>query len=189
MERHMRVIISLVCTGLAAGSAMAQTHSHTHKPRKAEAHQHGQGKLDIAIEGATVSMALEAPADDIVGFEHTAKTASEKAKVEAAKAKLMAPLALFEVAKAAGCSVQKAEVKFETEVKDKKDGHDGHAEVTAEYTLACTNTAELKAIEFLYFKAFKGAEALKVNLIGPTAQMAFEVTRKKPRLDLPAPKS
>jgi Protein of unknown function (DUF2796) len=185
----MRLIISLVCTGLAAGSAVAQTHSHAQKPRKAEAHQHGMGRLDIAIDGATISMALEAPADDIVGFEHVAKSAADLAKVEAAKAKLTAPLALFELSKAAGCAVQKAEVKFETEAKGKKDAHDGHAEVTAEYTLACTNTAEVKAIEFLYFKAFKGAQALKVNLIGPAAQTAFEVTRKKPRLDLPAPKS
>jgi Protein of unknown function (DUF2796) len=185
----MRLVIATIVTGCIAGTALAQTHSHVHKPRKAEAHQHGIGRLDIAIEGTTVSMALEAPADDIVGFEHIAKTAAEKAKVETAEAKLANPLALFGLSKAADCTVQKAEVKFETEVKDKKDGHDGHAEVKAEYTLACANTAEVKAIEFLYFKAFKGAEALKVNLIGPTAQAAYEVTRKKPRLELPAPKS
>jgi Protein of unknown function (DUF2796) len=197
LERRMRLIIALVCTGFAGGLATAQTHSHSHahKPRKAEAHQHGMGRLDIAIEGTTVSMALEVPADDIVGFEHVAKTSADKAKVEAAKAKLANPLTLFEVSNAAGCTVQKAEAKFDAEVKDKteakekKDAQDGHAEVKAEYTLACINTAELKAIEFHYFKAFKGAEALKVNVIGPTAQSAFEVTRKKPRLELPAPKS
>jgi Protein of unknown function (DUF2796) len=189
MERLMRLIFALICTGSVAATALAQTHSHTHKPRKAEAHQHGMGRLDIAIEGTTVSLALEVPADDILGFEHIAKTAAEKAKVEVARAKLADPLALFQVSKAAGCIVQKAEVKFATEAKDKTDTHDGHAEVTAEYSLACTNAAEVKAIEFLYFKAFKGAEALKVNLIGPATQMAFEVTRKKPRLDVPAPKS
>jgi hypothetical protein len=185
----MRLILALVCTGFVAGPALAQTHSHAQKPRKADAHQHGTGKLDIAIDGQIVSLALEVPADDIVGFEHVAKTPADKAKVEAAKAKLATPLALFELPKAAGCSLQTGEVKFATETKDKKDAHDGHAEVTAEYTLTCTNAAEVKAIEFLYFKAFKGAEALKVNLIGPAAQLAFEVTRKKPRLDLPAPKS
>jgi Protein of unknown function (DUF2796) len=185
----MRLIIATIVTGCIAGTAAAQAQSHVHKPRKAAAHQHGMGRLDIAIEGTTVSMALEAPADDIVGFEHIAKSPAETATVEAAKTKLTDPMAVFQVSKAAGCSVLKAEVKFETEVKDKKDGHDGHAEVTAEYTLTCSNIAEVKAIEFLYFNAFKGAEALKVNLIGPTAQMAFEVTRKKPRLDLPAPKS
>jgi hypothetical protein len=185
----MRLIIGIVCTGLVAGSACAQTHSHAHKTRKADAHQHGMGRLDIAIEGATISMALEVPADDIVGFEHAAKTSADIAKVEAAKAKLMTPLALFDVSKAAGCAVQKAEVKFETEANGKKDAPDAHAEVKAEYTLGCTSIAAIKTIEFLYFKAFKGAESLKVNLAGATGQTAFEVTRKKPRLDLPAPKS
>jgi hypothetical protein len=189
----MRLMTALICTALAAGAASAQTHSHSHahKPRKAEAHQHGMGRLDIAIEGSTISMALEVPADDIVGFEYAANTPAEKAKVEAAKTKLADPLALFEVSKAAGCTVQKADVTFENEGKDKdaKDKTENHAEVTAAYTLSCANTADVKAIEFLYFKAFKGAEALKVNLIGPTAQMAFEVTRKKPRLVLPASKS
>jgi Protein of unknown function (DUF2796) len=182
----MRLIIALICSAYLAGTATAQTHSHAHKSRKADAHQHGTGRLDVAIEGTTVSLALEVPADDIVGFEHVAKTPADKAKLEAAKAKLANPLTLFELPKAAGCSLQKGEVKFAAEAADKKDGH---TEVTAEYSLTCTNIAELKAIEFLYFKAFKGAEALKVNLIGPTAQTAFEVTRKKPRLDLPAPKS
>jgi hypothetical protein len=182
----MRLMIALICSGCVATTAVAQTQSHAHKPRKADAHQHGTGKLDIAIEGQTVSLALEAPADDIVGFEHMAKTPAEKATVEAAKAKLANPLALFDMPQAAGCTLQKSEVKFAAETTDKKDGH---AEVTAEYTLNCTNTAEVKAIEFRYFKAFKGAEALNVNLVDPTGQTAFEVTRKKPRLDLPAPKS
>jgi hypothetical protein len=182
----MRVVIALISTVSVVGTAFAQTHSHSHKPRKAEAHQHGIGRLDVAIEGATVSLALEVPADDIVGFEHVAKTAADKAKVEAAKAKLANPLSLFELPKAAGCSLLKGEVKFAAGSTDKKDGH---TEVTAEYVLTCHNPAEVKAIEFLYFKAFKGAEALNVNLVSPTGQMVFEVTRKKPRLDLPAPKS
>ncbi len=182
----MRLFIAFVCTVSVVGAASAQTHSHTHKSRKADAHQHGTGRLDVAIEGTTVSLALEVPADDIVGFEHVAKTAADKAKVEAAKAKLADPLALFELPKAAGCSLQKGEVKFAAEATDKKDGH---TEVTAEYTLTCTNVAEVKAIEFAYFKAFKGAEALKVNLIGPTGQSTFDVSRKNPRLVLPAPKS
>jgi Protein of unknown function (DUF2796) len=185
----MRLMIALICSGCVATTAVAQSQSHAHKPRKADAHQHGTGKLDIAIEGQTVSLALEAPADDIVGFEHVAKTPTDKAKVEAARAKLANPLALFELPKAAGCNVQTGEVKFAADPTAKKDGQDGHAEVTATYTLTCTNATELKAIEFLYFTAFKGADALKVNVIGPATQMAFEVTRKKPRLDLPAPKS
>jgi hypothetical protein len=183
----MRLFLAMVATVGAVSVAAAQTRSSAQPSRKADAHQHGQGKLDIAIEGTTISMALEVPADDIVGFEHVARTKAEKAKVEAAKAQLADPLVLFGLAKSAGCTVQKADVKFEAEATP--DGKDGHTEVKAEYTVGCTNIADVKAIEFLYFKAFRSAEGLNVNLAGPTGQTAFAVTREKPRLELPAAKS
>ncbi len=46
--------------------------------RYADAHQHGKGILNIVLEGNTLLMELEAPGADIIGFEHTAKTATEK---------------------------------------------------------------------------------------------------------------
>jgi hypothetical protein len=48
------------------------------KHREAGAHTHGHGKVNIAIEGKQLFIELEAPGADIVGFEHKAKTASER---------------------------------------------------------------------------------------------------------------
>ena len=180
MKRSLRLITAITFAGGMVGAALAQSHRH------AGAHQHGHGRLDIAIDGSTVSILLDVPADDLVGFEHAAKTKAEIAKVEAAKAKLEQPLTLFDLSKAAGCTLQQAKV---TMAKTGDSKVDGHADVQAEYTLSCTAVSEIKTIEFVYFKAFKSAEALTVNLVGPTGQTSVEVTRKRPRVALPSPKS
>ena len=69
----------LACLPLIVGS-IALTADTKH--REAGAHAHGHGKVNIAIEGQRLSIELEAPGADIVGFEHEAKTAAEKAAVK-----------------------------------------------------------------------------------------------------------
>jgi hypothetical protein len=161
--------------------------------RELGAHQHGHGNLNIALEGNRISMELEVPGHDLVGFEHAAKTKSQRAAVEKAKSQLGAPLSLFRLPAAAGCAVKEARVKLESghEEKGKKAGHKhdddhdhDHSEFHAEYALECSAIAQITSIEFPYFATFKGAEELEVNLITPKGQSKFEVKRDKPRLDL-----
>jgi hypothetical protein len=172
----MRLIIAFACAGSLVGSALAETDRH------AGAHQHGHGKLDIAIEGATVSMALDVPASDIVGFEHAAKTEAERAKIADATAKLNNPLALFVLPKEAGCTLQEAKVKTEN------DPAGGHADFNAEYTLNCAAISKLSSIGFHYFKVFADAEALDVNVVSPNGQGKFEVDKHRPNHFLPGAK-
>jgi len=56
-------------------------------------------------------MELHAPGADIVGFEYSAETAQDRAKVDAAVAMLARPLDLFALPEAAGCSVAQASMK------------------------------------------------------------------------------
>lgn len=176
--------------------------------RELGAHVHGHGTLNIAIEDGRVSMELEAPGMDIVGFEHAASTDEQKAKAEAAKALLQKPLDIFALPAAAGCKVTSADVAIEAEhhhdgdddhdhdAKDEKagdhdhdDGHDdhghaGHNQFHATYELACSNAAELASIGFDYFKHFAGAQGLTVNVAAAKGQNKYEVSRDKPILDL-----
>ena len=77
--------------------------------RELGAHEHGRGTLNIALEGSRLTMELEAPGVDIVGFEHKAKSAKDKAVVANAKKQLAKPLALFKLPAAAGCVVKQAD--------------------------------------------------------------------------------
>lgn len=177
----------VVC--LASG-AQAQ-----HKHRKADAHVHGNGTFDIAVEGNRVSIELEAPGMDIVGFEHAAKSAAQQAAVTAAKKKLEQPLDLFKLPDAAKCKVTDAKVNLEEEQPAKADakskhshsGHkadESHSAFRATYVLDCEAPAQITSIAFDYFKAFKGADALTINLVSSKGQKSLSVSRKKPTASL-----
>jgi hypothetical protein len=158
--------------------------------RELGAHQHGHGRLNIAIEGTRVSMELEVPCNDVVGFEHAAKTKAQRTAVQKAKTQLGTPQSLFRFPAAAGCTLKQADVKIESGTEkskpkaDSKHADHDHSEFRAEYALDCSAIASLTSIEFPYFDAFKGAEELEVNIITPKGQSKFEVKNSNPRLDL-----
>lgn len=106
---------ALGLTLIAAGFATAQT-------RELDSHQHGHGTLNIAIEGSALVMELEAPGADIVGFEHAAESAEDRAVVDAAIADLAKPLDLFVLPADAGCTVTAAAASLIGE----DDHHDEH---------------------------------------------------------------
>ena len=103
-----------LATALAifAGIAVLPVAAEEHH-RQLGAHEHGRGTLNIAVEGDKMTMELETPGMDIVGFEHAAKSRPDVEAVEKAKVQLMRPLALFNMPAAAGCHVIEANVKVE----------------------------------------------------------------------------
>jgi hypothetical protein len=148
--------------------------------REAGAHEHGRGTLNVAVEGKRVTMELEVPGADIVGFEHAAKTSQQKAALEKGKAQLLAPQALFKLPAAAGCAVSAANVEVEAGGQPKGE----HSEFHAQYAFDCQTPASLTSIEFDYFRAFTRAKRLEVSVITPKGQNKFSVSRAKPRIDL-----
>lgn len=112
--KHTLSILALV----AAAPVLAED------TRQLDAHEHGVGTLNIAIQGADVAMTFEAPGADIVGFEYVAKRDADLAAIKAALGILNAPLEVFVMPDAAGCSVVTAKAALESE-----DGHeDGHGD-------------------------------------------------------------
>jgi hypothetical protein len=188
---------------LSAGAIVSPAFAAEGDRRELGPHEHGVGNLNIAVEGTKVSMELEVPGMDIVGFEYVAKTAKQKAAVEKAKKQLLAPLAIFKFPAAANCATQQANVAIESEDHDHDDdnakgdkgaegggkaadAHEGHehSEFHVEYTVECKVPDTITAIEFGYFHAFPSARKLNINVITPKGQSKFEATRDKPRIDL-----
>lgn len=99
----MRPVILAIAASLAL-PALAQGQ------RGLSAHEHGHGQLGIAIEGDAVVMELDVPGADIVGFEHPAESAEDRAAIEQAVTQLASPLALFVLPEAGNCSVTAANV-------------------------------------------------------------------------------
>ena len=61
---------------------------------------------------------------------------------------------------------------------------ESHNEFHAEYVLNCKSPAEIKSIDFKYFKRFKGAEELDVNIISLKGQKSYEAESKSTKLDV-----
>ncbi|WP_375054979.1 DUF2796 domain-containing protein [Zobellella sp. DQSA1] len=81
-------------------------------------HEHGYGMLNLALEQGHLVLELTAPAADLVGFEHEAKTEAELAQQAAAMAKIRQADTLFTLSPAASCRLEKVEL-----VKDEHDDH------------------------------------------------------------------
>ena len=91
------------------------------------AHEHGVGQLSIAIEGNEVEIELVVPGADAVGFEHAARTDSERKAVVAAAEKLKEAKRLIRLTSGAHCHVEKTEVASALLDSDKDEHDHDHA--------------------------------------------------------------
>lgn len=175
---HARTLACLMLASLLAVPAAAQA-QHRH----AGAHVHGSGKLDIAIEGNKLSIALDSPADDILGFEHAPKTAAQKAKLEKAVARLKDAATIFKTPADAACKLIKAEAGLE-QPDPKAAKPSEHADFTGAFEFECGAIAKLTSLDLGYFAAFPGAGKLAITIVTTKAQTTREATKSKPRIDL-----
>jgi hypothetical protein len=164
--------------------------------RELGAHEHGHSKLNLAVEGTRVAMEIAAPGLDVLGFEHPPETEAEKAAVEAGKAALAEPLALFVLPQAAGCRVIEAAVVLEQEeaghageehageAAHAEEGHgeELHSEFGGRYMLDCADPGALTDITFAWFDRFPNAKEVEVTLVTAKGQTSFEVERGDPPL-------
>lgn len=109
----------MICAGLSAPAAWA---SGSDKAPHRDAHVHGHSKLMMASDKNVVTIKMQIPGMDLVGFEHEAKSAADKKKVAGAMELLKNPYNVVSFPKAAGCVVDtvKAEIA--------EDHHDHHGE-------------------------------------------------------------
>jgi hypothetical protein len=180
--------------------ALAATPAVADDTRQLGSHEHGVGTLNIAFDGGTVAMEFRAPGADIVGFEHAAESAEDRAAIDSAVATLARPLALFTLPDAAQCSVTEARAALEGADEDdhaskgEHDKHDhdhghaaedgGHSEFHAEYLLTCADPGAVTRIDFGYFASFPDARELQVQIVTGTGAQALTVLRDAPELDL-----
>ena len=184
-----RLLLACACAaGFAAGAASAAE-------REQGAHVHGMGQLDVAVEGGTVDMRLELPGADVVGFEHAAASAEDKAAVAKAVAALKAGGALFAFPAAAQCRLATAKVESAL-AEDGDHGHGAHkhgetksarkdaahAEFHVHYRFRCERPASLTHVDVKIFEKFPAARELAAQVITGRGQSARQLTAASARL-------
>jgi hypothetical protein len=147
-----------------------------------KAHEHGVMKLDVAIDGNRLTLAMEAPLDNFLGFERAPRTDAERKAATELLARLRNPnqgTALFGLDAAARCTLRKTQVQASVlEPGAKPAAKDGHADVDASYEFDCAQPGELRALELGLFDAYRRIQRIEVQVVGPKSQS--KVTLRRP---------
>jgi hypothetical protein len=133
-------------------------------------HVHGEAELTIAMENTSLQIQLLAPAADIVGFEHQAKTPQAKTPQElksmAGAKKALSQVAQLFVITGARCELSEVTIDMKDLVDAKRDTHAHHRDhllnnITANYEYECYSLDELSTIEVNVFDLFPAL--LRIN--------------------------
>ena len=192
--RRLLLALPFALLPLAIAHA-ADEHDHDHEHGSLGAHEHGVGRLNAVLDGQALELELDSPAMNLVGFEHVATTAADKAKVAAARKQLENPVALFSLPKAAGCVVSSQELNSplfgdkpeadhdddDDHDHDAKDGahehHHNHSEIHAHYQFTCATPTALSNLDLTQvLKTFPATQKIQVQLIGPSGQQGVDAT-------------
>jgi len=168
--------LSLSLAGLALALPLAAT--------AGGAHVHGLAQMDIAVEAKKISIALETPLDNLVGFERAPRTDSERKRADEAVARLRAGDQLFKFDAAAGCKL--ANVSLESPalgLGTAKAAAGEHAELRGSWEFDCTDANQAAQVEVGLF-AFNQLKRVQVQLVLPKAQLKRELKRPNGKLSL-----
>lgn len=148
-----------------------------------DAHVHGEAHLAVAVDGPTLTLMLESPADSLLGFEHAPRNDQERAAVTRLKETLSRPAELFVPTPAAGCAPSGTKLESALFDAGHQHGHDEpgaeHTDVEAEYVFRCARPGELAGLEVRLFDRFDGLGKLKAEVVGPRGQKAATLGPKQ----------
>ena len=175
--------------GLQLG-ALALALATLNTAQAGKAHVHGVAKLDVAIEGNKLTVALESPLDSLLGFERAPRTDAERKAAADMLARLRSGGALFQADAAAQCVLSKAEVSapvLEAVAKaavpavtttSGKAPPNEHADLDASYEYTCAQPQQLRSLDLGLFDAFPRMQRIEVQVAGPQGQS--KATLKRP---------
>jgi hypothetical protein len=174
LSRPLRGVLALAC--IAGAFAMAPAVAH-------EAHVHGVGQLDVALDGRTLSLHLESPLINLIGFEHAATSAPDRQAAQTMGVQLRGAEKVFVTTPGAQCratSVKLASAALDPALLGEKPAaadakavdHDGHANLDADFMFDCAHPEQLQAIDVRLFDTYPGFHRIDVQAVTPKSQSA-----------------
>ena len=156
--------------------------------RQHEAHVHGVAELNIAVEGTKATVEIHAPAENIMGFEHEARSDSDKKKRDAALALLRSKadqMVLFDPKlRCKSSAMQTAVTEEHEEGQEKRAAKEQkvsgqHREVQGTFTVACAAPLAGSRVKFGITKVFPEIHEVKVQVLGDSGQSGATIRDDK----------
>lgn len=129
-----------------------------------EVHEHGKGELAISLDGATLSVAFEAPLESFASFEHEPETPEQRQELQDVRAGFMRVSRNVAINGQAGCEFNSREVAFR---------HTGdHGSVMVDYSFECATPEELTSVRLRTFDEYPGLETVDTVFLSGDEQKA-----------------
>jgi hypothetical protein len=179
--RWLTLAISLLIFSFDLGAAEKRHH---------DAHVHGVAEINIAVEGTKATVEFRAPAESLMGFEHEAKSESDKKKRDTALEQLRTKVnqmvafdpklaCKFSEVKTAVVEEKAARAKEQPgKDKDQKKSAE-HREVHGTFSVACHNPLAGTRVKFGVSKVFREIQETKVQVVGDSGQSGATIKKDK----------
>jgi len=152
----------------------------------AGAHSHGVARLDVAVDGATVTLRLESPLDSLLGFERAPRNDAERAQVRTMAQALRAGHPFVPTA-AARCRLERVDLVSPVLAPELLGASaptppartaDEHAELDATFVYRCEDAKALQGVDVMLFDHFKRLRRVDTQIAGPKGQAALKLTSR-----------
>lgn len=183
---------------ILVGLAALCLHSSTFAKGKGHgAHEHGVVQLQIASEGTKLSIILQSPSESLYGFEHEARTETEKKAQNSALTILknkFSELIVLDTSLQCKWSNLKVEVVDEDEEEDEHDHenhkthknkhHGEHREIRGEWTADCKKSLSGSSAIFKFSTHFARIQKMKVDVLSDQRQSHQELKKGDGKVQL-----
>lgn len=162
------LVRTIVCSVVQMMSIITYAESdHGHQ----KAHIHGISEIKLAIGLQGIEIHFESPANNLVGFEHSAISAKEIQRVKQASKVLSNPASIF-LFDGTRCEATFSSIDISDLLNphDKHGHQDTHNEVSAHYHFQCPSISELNHIEIQLFDQFPAISEIHLQWISETHQ-------------------
>jgi len=183
LKLSLLATVALISLSTSAGSDHNHNHSHHDEHNHMQKpHVHGVSQLELAIGNNLVEIQFDSPANNIVGFEHTAKTEKDIQAVNQAKIRLSQTEALFRFI-GTSCSPLSTQVNIQGLLDKHKHKESSHTEISAFYRFKCDSTEDLTFIQFGLINQFPNISEIQTQWISESNQGMAVLTKKNLQLN------
>jgi len=170
--------LAVLLVALAASAAPAAAQQH--------AHRHGVVQIDAALDGPLLSVVLNAPLDNLLGFERPPRGAAEQRAAKELIQRLTDDPSLIRPDPAAGCD--RSELQLESAalgLGDAAPDGDGHAELDATWSFRCKAPDRLAFIDLGLMAVYPRIGRADVQIASAKGQSRQVLKRPAQRIAWP----
>lgn len=162
------------------------------------AHSHGRLALDVAIDSQTITLTMEAPLDNFLGFERAPRTDAERKSVAAMIERLRAADTLFipdpkgecrlstvtleSAVLGLGNNANSPSVPTQRGLTKVQPARDEHADIDISIVFSCTKAGLAREIDVRVFEAFKGTKHIDAQVVSDQGQFKRSLNKAAHRL-------